>query len=243
MIDGKRILAVILARAGSKGLRNKCVVPVLGKPMIAYTFEHAKAAKTLDGIALTTDSLEAAALARQSGVDVIDRPADLASDKARVDESVRHAVLQYEARHAGFRADAVIVLYGNVPVRAAEAIDRAAEHLVRGGGDSVRTVAPVGKMHPDWMHKLDSDKLIQYRPNSIHRRQELEPVYYHDGAVIAVTRQALFDPSTAGADPHAFFGKDRRAIVQGPHDAVDIDEPLDVFVAEAVLRHRMSQPS
>ena len=56
MIDGKTIMAVILARAGSKGLPNKCVVPVLGKPMIAYTFEHAKAAGTLDGIVLTTDS-------------------------------------------------------------------------------------------------------------------------------------------------------------------------------------------
>ncbi len=243
MIDGKKILAVILARAGSKGLPNKCVVPLLGKPMIVYTFEHAKTAETLDGIALTTDSPQAAALARQHGIDVIDRPADLASDKARVDESVRHAVLQYEAGHPGFSADVVIILYGNIPVRAAGCIDRAAEHLVRCDGDSVRTVAPVGKMHPDWMHKLDGDRLVQYRVNSIHRRQELEPVYSHDGAVIALTRAALFDPSTAGSDPHAFFGKDRRAIVQGPHDAVDIDEPLDVFVAEAVLRHRMTPPA
>jgi N-acylneuraminate cytidylyltransferase len=239
MIDGRRILAVILARAGSKGLPNKCLVPVLGKPMIAYTFEHARAAGTLDGVVLTTDSPQAAALARQYEIDVVDRPADLAADTARVDESVRHAVLQYEARHAGFRADAVVILYGNIPVRADGCIDRAAGHLVRSGGDSVRTVAPVGKMHPDWMHKLDGDKLVQYRPNSIHRRQDLEPVYYHDGAVIVVTRDALFDPSTAGPDPHAFFGEDRRAIVQGPHDAVDVDEPLDVLLAEAVLRHRL----
>ncbi len=236
MIDGKRIIAVILARAGSKGLPNKCVVPVLGRPMIAYTFDHAKAARCLDGIVLTTDSPQAAELARGSGVEVVDRPAELAGDKARVDESVRHAVLQYESRHA-CRVDAVVILYGNIPVRAAGMIDRAAGHLVHCGGDSVRTVAPVGKMHPDWMHRLDGDRLVQYRPNSIHRRQDLEPVYYHDGAVIAVTRAALFDSSTAGADPHAFFGKDRRAIVQGPHDAVDVDEPLDVLVAEAVLRH------
>lgn len=236
MIDGKTVVAVILARAGSKGLPNKCIVPVLGKPMIAYTFEHAKDARTLDGIVLTTDSREAASLAGQYGVEVVDRPMELASDKARVDESVRHAVLQYETRH-GSRVDVIIILYGNIPVRAVGAVDRAAEHLVRCGGDSVRTVAPVGKMHPDWMHKLDGDKLVQYRPNSIHRRQDLEPLYYHDGAVIAVTREALFGPGTTGSDPHAFFGKDRRAIVQGPHDAVDVDEPLDVLVAEAVLRH------
>ncbi len=165
MIDGKTIVAVILARAGSKGLPNKCVVPVLGRPMITYTFDHAKAARGLDGIVLTTDSWQAADLARQQGVDVVDRPAELASDKVRVDESVRHAVLQYEARHV-CRVDAVVILYGNIPVRAAGAIDRAAEHLVRCGGDSVRTVAPVGKMHPDWMHKLNGDKLRSIVPTA-----------------------------------------------------------------------------
>ena len=230
MIEGKNTLAVILARAGSKGLPNKCVVPVLGKPMITYTFEHARAARLVDAVVLTTDSPQAADLARQYGIDVIDRPADLAGDTARVDDAVRHAVQHYEAARPGFCADIVIILYGNIPVRADGAIDRAVERLVRSGGDSVRTVAPVGKMHPDWMHKLDGDRLVQYRPNSIHRRQELEPVFYHDGAVIAVRRQPLMQAASIRNDPHAFFGRDRRAIIQGPHDAVDIDEPLDVAV-------------
>ncbi len=241
MIDGKTILAVILARAGSKGLPNKCVVPVLGRPMITYTFDHVLSAATLDGSVLTTDSCEAAELARRCGIATIERPSALAGDQARVDQAVRHAVESYESQSGSFRVDAVVILYGNIPVRAAGAIDRAAEHLVRSGGSSVRTVAPVGKMHPDWTHRLDGDRLVQYRPNSIHRRQDLEPVYYHDGAVIAVTREALFDPSTAGDDPHAFLGTDRRAIVQGPHDAVDVDEPVDVLLAEAVLRHRGQQ--
>jgi CMP-N,N'-diacetyllegionaminic acid synthase len=242
VIDNRHVLAVILARAGSKGLPNKCVVPVLGKPMIVYTFEHTKAARTLDGVVLTTDSQPAADLARQYGVEVVDRPAELASDTARVDDSVRHALLQYEATHAGFHADVVVILYGNIPVRADGMIDRAAEHLVRSGGDSVRTVAPVGKMHPDWMHKLDGDRLVQYRANNIHRRQELEPVYYHDGAVLVVRRQLLLEAATIRDNPHAFLGKDRRAIVVGPQDAVDVDEPLDVFVAEGVLRYRMQKP-
>lgn len=241
MIDNQKILAVILARAGSKGLPNKCMVPVLGQPMIAYTFDHAKSAKTVDAVVLTTDSVAAADLARQQGVDVIDRPAELASDTARVDDSVRHALLQYEAARGDFRADVVVILYGNIPVRADGAIDRTAEHLIRCGGDSVRTVAPVGKMHPDWMHKLNGDRLIQYRVNHIHRRQELEPVYYHDGAILAVRRQPLLDAANVRDNPHCFLGQDRRAIVQGPHDAVDVDAPLDVLLAEAVLRHRLVQ--
>jgi len=242
VIDGKRVLAVVLARAGSKGLPDKCVLPILGKPMIAYTFEHAKAARCLDATVLSTDSAEAARIAGQFGLEVIDRPAELAADAARVDDAVRHAVVEYERRHAGFNADVVVILYGNIPVRAEGAIDRAVQRLVDTGADSVRTVAPVGKMHPDWLHRLDGDRLVQFRPNSIHRRQDLEPLYYHDGAVIAVTRSALFDPKTAGDDPHAFFGCDRRAIVQDPLDAVDVDEPVDLLVAEAVLRYRAQSP-
>ena len=79
---------------------------------------------------------------------------------------------------------------------------------------------------------------MQSRQNSIYRRQDLEPLYYHDGAVVAVTRQALFDALKTPDDAHAFFGPDRRAIVQTQHDAVDVDEAFDLCVAEAVLRTR-----
>ena len=80
--------------------------------------------------------------------------------------------------------------------------------------------------------------MIQYRPNNIHRRQDLSPLYYHDGAVLAVTRQALFSEPASPDDYLAFFGQDRRAIVQEPLDTVDIDELADLYYAEAVIRVR-----
>jgi len=227
-------LAVILARAGSKGLSDKCVLPLCGRPVIAYTIAHAQASRRVDAVVLTTDSRPAAEIARASGVEVIERPAELADDAAPVDAAVRHAVSCYEQRH-GRRVDAVVILYGNVPVRATDAIDRCIAHLERTGCDSVRTVAPVSKQHPDWLHRLDGDRMQQYRPNSIHRRQDLEPLYYHDGAVIVVSRASLFDPATA-SDPHAFFGSDRRAVVQDEQDSVDIDTAADFHRAEALLR-------
>jgi hypothetical protein len=97
-------------------------------------------------------------------------------------------------------------------------------------------VAPVTKQHPDWVHRLDGDRLTQFRPNSIYRRQDLEPLYYHDGAVAAVTRESLFSALNAPGDHQAFLGRDRRAIVQGVEDAVDVDGPVDLIVAEAILR-------
>ncbi len=231
-----RVLAVILARAGSKGLPDKCVLPLCGRPILAYTLDHARASERVEAIVVTTDSEPAKAIARAMGVQVVDRPAELATDAAPVDGVVRHAVERYEQQHTG-PVDAVVILYGNIPIRREGVIDRCIEQLAATGCDSVRTVAPVGKLHPDWLHRLDGDRLEQYRPNSIDRRQDLEPLYYHDGAVVAVTRAALFAPETAG-NPHAFFGRDRRAVLQAEQDAVDIDTIADFYRAEAVLRTR-----
>ena len=231
-------LAVILARAGSKSLPDKCVLPLCGRPVISYTIEHARQSRRVDDIVVSTDSPRVRAIARKHGVLVIDRPAALADDTATVDAAGRHAVQEYE-RPDGRRApvEVVVLLYGNVPVRASGIIDRVVEHLVRSGADSVRTVAPVGRHHPDWMHRLDGDRLSPYRRNSIYRRQDLEPLYYHDAAVAAVMRASLFSVR-AMSDPQGFWGSDCRAVVQDPLDTVDVDGLADFYFAEAILRQR-----
>jgi N-acylneuraminate cytidylyltransferase len=228
-------LGVILARAGSKGLPGKCVRPVRGRPLIEYTIDHALAARRLSAVVLSSDSAPAQDIARRRGIEIVERPADLATDTATVDAAARHAVEAWERRHER-RVDAVAVLYGNIPHRVAGALDNGIEHLARSGGSSVRSVAPIGKHHPDWLHRLDGDRMAQFRPNSISRRQDLEPLYYHDGAVVVVTRRALFDALRTPGDGQAFLGPDRRAIVLRPEDAVDVDEPFDLVLAEAALR-------
>ncbi|MCO6435925.1 MAG: acylneuraminate cytidylyltransferase family protein [Phycisphaerae bacterium] len=229
------VLGIILARAGSKGLPGKCMRPLRGRPLITYSFDHALASRRLTDLVLTTDSEPAKELARRANIDVVDRPAELATDTATVDDAARHAVLDWERRHRQ-TIDAVVLLYGNIPIRARGLIDRAIEHLQQSGADSVRSVAPVTKLHPDWLHRLDGDRMCQYRTNSIYRRQDLEPLYYHDGAVAAVTRAALFAALEMPDDHQAFLGRDRRAIVQQAEDSVDVDGPMDLYVAEALLR-------
>jgi CMP-N,N'-diacetyllegionaminic acid synthase len=231
-----RTLAVILARAGSKGLPDKCVLPLCGRPVIAYAIGHAQEARLVEAVVLTTDSPTAKAIGRAAGVQVIDRPSELASDTASVADAVRHAVETYE-RQLEQRFDVVVILYGNIPIRASGIVDRCIDHLIQTGCDSVRTVAPVTKQHPDWIHRMDGDRLIQFRPNSIHRRQDLEPLFYHDGAVLVVRRDNLFIPE-AYQNPHVFFGQDRRAVVQAEEDTVDIDTLADFYRAEALIRAR-----
>ena len=228
-------LAIILSRAGSKGLRHKAVLPLCGRPVISYTFDHALQSSAVDGVCVTTDSPKVAELARRRGIEVVRRPAELATDDAPVDLAVRHALATYESGHA-FHADIIVLLYGNVPVRAADITDRAVAQLIESGADSVRTVAPVGKLHPDWMHRLQGTGLRPYRKNHIDRRQNLEPLYYHDGAVVAITRQALFSEPEDPDNHLAFFGEKCQAIVQQPEETVDVDTIADLYYAEAVLR-------
>ncbi len=230
----KNVVAVILARAGSRGLPRKNALMIAGRPMIAWTIDDARDATLLDGIVLSTDLPAAAVVAREMNIRVIDRPPELAGDTATVDAAARHAIAEIEK--SSNPISHAVILYGNVPVRPTAIIDRAVAHLLQTGCDSVRSVRPVDKQHPDWLHRLSDDQMAPFRPNRIYRRQDLEPLYYHDGAVLTMTRAGLFtvDPR----EPHAFFGADRRAVVACGGPTVDIDGPEDFEIAEAILLRR-----
>ncbi|MEM8738157.1 MAG: acylneuraminate cytidylyltransferase family protein [Planctomycetota bacterium] len=225
-------LAVILARAGSKGLPHKNKLPVAGKPCLVWTLEHALNTPSLDRVILSTDSNEMAQIGRQHGAEVVTRPYEFAHDTATVDAAARHAVTSIIGNH-----DAIVILYGNVPVRPHDLTDRALRKLRESGCDSVQSVCPVGKHHPYWMKSLGGehdDALQPYEDNAVFRRQDLPPLYQLDGGVIAVTRDRLFEIDAQ--DPHAFLGRDRRAITTQPGQVIDIDEPVDRLLAEAALK-------
>ncbi|MEM9415870.1 MAG: acylneuraminate cytidylyltransferase family protein [Planctomycetota bacterium] len=226
-------LAIVLARAGSKGLPQKNMLDVAGKPMLAWTLEHALGSASIDRVVLSTDGEALADIGRQhAGVEVVLRPDELASDTATVDAAARHAVSQIVSLHRN-----IVILYGNIPVRPADLTDRAVAMLNDTGADSVQSVCPVGKHHPYWMKQLGVDhQLIAYEDNAIYRRQDLPPVYELDGGIIAVTREALFN--TTPGEPHAFLGNDRRAITTQPGEVIDVDHAIDLHRAQAVLSQR-----
>ncbi|MEM1213625.1 MAG: acylneuraminate cytidylyltransferase family protein [Planctomycetota bacterium] len=230
-------LAIILARGGSQGLPRKNALPVAGKPMLAWTLEHALNSACLDHVALSTDDDELADIARSYQVQVIKRTPELASDTAPVDAAARHAV----ASIVGFHPH-VVLLYGNVPVRPIDLTERAVRKLRDSGADSVQSVCPVGKSHPYWMKSLtgpDIDTLEPIADNSVYRRQDLPPVYLLDGGVIAVKRESLF--TIDDQHPHAFLGATRRAITTEPGEVVDVDSETDRLVADAILTQQLNE--
>src|SRR5438067_113355 len=125
-------LAVILARAGSVGLPNKHLLDLLGRPVVSYTFDHALAARQLIKTIVSTDSSTIRRLALCAGLEALERPPHLATSDASVQDVMLHALDHAESK-SNFHADALVVLYGNVPVRGAGVIDRAIEHLHQTG--------------------------------------------------------------------------------------------------------------
>lgn len=227
-------VCIILARAGSKGLANKNVLDVAGRPMIAWTIDQALDARqrgVVDRVIVSTDGEAIAQIARNLNAEVLIRPAELAGDTATVDAAARHAVCEITDLESEIAQ--VVILYGNVPVRPDDLIDRAVAKLRQTGCDSVQSLCPVGKHHPYWMKRLDGDRLAPYEDSNVYRRQDLPPVYQLDGGIIAVTRRALF--TVRDGEPHAFLGADRRAIVTQPGQVVDVDAASDLPRVEAAM--------
>lgn len=242
-------LAVIIGRAGSKGVPGKNAMTIAGKPCAAWTVEHALASETVGHIALSTDDPRLMALAREMGVQSLERSGELAGDTATVDAAVREAVTGIERarsiRDALSSLTPIVILYANAPVRPAGLIDRAVRRMLECGCDSVQSYAPVGKMHPWWMARVDA-KTGAVRPwegevlnHGVYRRQDLPPACVPDGGVLVVTRRSLFG-EVAGVTPgpHAFFGLDRRGVLNKEGDVVDIDSPIDVIIAETMIGRR-----
>jgi len=233
--------ALILARAGSKGVPSKNTRPIAGRPCIAWTIDAAREARAVECVAVSTDDPRAAEIALAEGAIVVDRPPSLATDDARIDDAARHAVERLEADRHRAPADPIVILYANVPVRPPGLVDRALELLEASACDAVQSYAPVGKHHPWWTARVDADARVapwegDVLNHACYRRQDLPPAVIPDGAVIALTRRALFLEIDVPPGPHAFLGRDRRAVLTGEGEVVDIDAEIDLIVADAILR-------
>lgn len=237
--------AIILARAGSKGVPGKNTAPVGGRPCIAWTIDAARSAKRLGAVVVSTDCPRAAEIARETKCLVIDRPTRLASDRATVDAAARHAVetLELSEGTEPLSRGPFVILYANVPVRPAGLIDRALALLARSKADSVQSYAPVGKFHPWWtarVHPRTGDVTPwqgRVLNHGVFRRQDLPPAFIPDGGVIALTRAALMlELPRVPKGPHAFFGRRRRGITNPEGSVIDIDSPADLLIAETLLR-------
>lgn len=196
-----RILGLIPARGGSKGVPRKNLTEVAGRPLVAYTIELARQAKHLDRVVVSTDDDEIAEVSRAYGAEVpFLRPVDVATDQAPMLAVVQHALERLRADGDVF--DAVCLLQPTSPLRPSGLIDDCIERFTAAGATSVVTVREVPHTYnPGWVMTLDPSGHGQWpggASDPAARRQDLVPAYYRDGLVYLVTAEAARGGSLYG---------------------------------------------
>lgn len=233
MIDSAKVLALVPARGGSKGLPNKNILPLAGKPLIAWSIEQAKASATVDAVVVTTDSEAIAACARTYGARVpFMRAAELASDAASSIDVVVDALDRLE--QGGERFDIVVLLEPTSPLRDVSDIDGAVRRLVgTPGAESVVGIAMVEGAHPAFLMRESGAFLEPYasRPPTGVRRQDLEPLFHLEGSVYASYVPALRARRSFYHDRTVGWRVSR-------YKALEIDELPDLIACEALLAAR-----
>jgi CMP-N-acetylneuraminic acid synthetase len=226
-------LAVIPARGGSKGIPRKNLAMLAGRPLIAHMIGHALAVDLINDLVVSTEDEEIAETARALGAQVpFLRPAELAGDRVPSLPVVQHAVTEMERRR-GARYDFVVLLQATAPLCRPEDIRACLTKLAQGNCDSAVTVVRVASHHPFRLKRIvGDDLLINYIDQGfedMRPRQVLPPVFKRSGAAYASTRRVVMEEG-------ALVGTLARAVVVPDHTGLDIDGPLDLALAELILK-------
>jgi len=236
MYKGKYILALIPARGGSKGIPNKNIRPLLGKPLIAYTINAAIGSKVFDRIIISTDSPEIKKVSLEYGAEVpFMRPKNLAQDNTPMIPVIQHA-LKFLKGKENIYPDIIVLLQPTSPLRKPEHIRLTLDKFLKSGADSVITVCET-RQSPYSMLKFSKDKISYFTKDAFTksgkerytRRQDLPKVYISSGAVY-ITRPDIITRE------NKILGQDTRAVIMKQEDSIDVDTLIDFKLAELILR-------
>ena len=219
MYKNKKILALIPARGGSKGIKNKNIVLLNGNPLISYSIKAALESKYIDETLVTTDSEEIAKISKEYGASVpFMRPVELASDKSKTIDAVLHALKMLIK--LGNHFDVLILLQPTQPLRVANDIDGAIELFFEKNLQGVASVSIV-EDHPLLMRTIDENGNLHslLGENSTCRRQEMKNYYKVNGCIYINQIDEISEDTSFNDNPIGF--------VMETFHSVDIDEIKD----------------
>lgn len=236
MISEKTVLALVPARAGSKGLPGKNIRPFCGKPLLQWSVEHGLSSKYVDKVVVSTDSEEFAEIARKGGAHVpFLRPKSLATDVASSIDVILHGI-NYLERH-GEEFNILVLLEPTSPLRRPDDIDRALERLLSvPEAESVVSVSLTEAHHPAFlMKKRKEGFIVPYLPDfSVVRRQDITPLFFLDGTVYISWTEAL--------KRRRSFYHDRTLGYEVPkYQSFEVDDMDDFIICEALFRAKFSE--
>ena len=230
-VDTQGILGVIHARGGSKRIPLKNMKLLAGRPLISYLVEAAMESRLLDRLIVSTDHPEIARIAREYGAEVpFVRPAELAEDVAS-ELVTQHAVRFVEAE--GYAVQIALTMQPTTPFCSAEDIDACIRKMLETDLDTVFTGCEVHE-RPEWMYRRDQSsegRVIPFTGRLVQGdagiSQKLPKLYIPNGAVWATRRAVLMEQGL-------ITGPKAGIVVMSRERSVDIDEPIDFIVAEAI---------
>lgn len=230
----RKILCTICGRAGSKGVKNKNIRELHGRPLIAHTIEQAKAAGFGAMVAVSSDSPQILEVAKQCGVPyVIKRPDEMATDTADKLEAIRHAVVQVESQ-VGYTFDDILDLDPTSPLRLAEDIRLALELFYAKDAENLITAAPARRSPYFNMVEQDEDgfaHLSKQLPGRVIRRQDSPRCYDMNASIYIWTRDCLFEKKRVFCDRTALY-------VMPEERSMDIDSELDFEFVNFLMGRR-----
>jgi CMP-N,N'-diacetyllegionaminic acid synthase len=203
-----KVVGIIPARGGSKGIPGKNIRLLAGKPLIHYSVASALDSNVINRLILSTDSAEIVNSVKGLDIEIpFIRPANLAFDDTPMISVIFHAVNFLESN--GWKPDIIVLLQPTAPLRKPEHIRTAVELLINSKCDSVVSVVEVPKhFSPDYVMKIDGGKLQPFLADGLQvtRRQDVRPVYSRDGTIYAVWRDILLETNS-------LYGKDCRPLL------------------------------
>jgi len=229
-----RILAIIPARGGSKGVPGKNIKLLNGKPLLAYTSEIALQSHYLTEVIVSTEDRDIAAVAQSLGIQVpFIRPMALAADHTPTLDVIIHALQWYENQAIFF--DAVCLLQATNPFRTLDFLDRAIEKFRISDCDSLVSVLRIPhEYNPHWTFEVNEDgylKIATGETEIIPRRQELPIAYHRDGSIYLTKVKVLLEE-------HSLYGKSIAFIESASDFYVNIDTMDDWEKAEEMIQNK-----
>jgi len=227
MDNTKRVLGVITARGGSKGIVNKNIKDLCGKPLIAHTIEVAKNSKKLTDLVVSTDSEEIADIARQYGANTpFLRPEELSGDKSSSIDAIKHTI-EWFKQEKGLEYDYVMILQPTSPLRTAEDIDSCIDIAIETNADSVMSMVELTDFSLKKLKKINGDDilpLIEDEGKESERRDVGDKVYKRNGVVYLTKTDSIMQDD--------LFGKISKAYIMPEERSVDINTLFDFKLAE-----------
>lgn len=227
----QKILGIIPARGGSKGIKRKNIRFMLGRPLIAYSIIPALKSTMLTDVVVTSEDDEILEISSAYGAPIIKRPHELAEDDVPTVLVLEHAVLTLERKHA-VTYDYIISLQPTTPLRTSQDIDLALNKLITTNADSVISVVPTPGVNPEWIKYIIDDKLVDYDSSikEMSSRHDMAKIYIRNGCIYSVKRDYFLKHLS-------FKSPVSRPYIMDSQLWANIDTERDWILAEAIMKN------